>query len=271
MNFELKPLDFRAATTHRADALVVLIPAHFKPGRDAISQSVAQAHKSGDLDSAAGKTLSLWRVAGVQAPRLVLASIGDGTAKQVRKAVTAAVNAVKGGPVKHLTICLPQADEQRLVAAAQAVSDASYVYTATKPSAKSHALQRVTFALPKAADVKAAREEFDHACAQVAGVAMAREWGNLPANHATPTHLAKAAQALTKHRRIRCEVMGPKEIAKLGMGSFAAVAQGSVEPARFIVLHYQGTLKSQAPVVLVGKGITFDTGGISLKPGPGMD
>ena len=271
MNFDLKPLDFPSATRFKTDALIVLIPQNFKPAKDALSQLVAQAHKSHDLGEGAGKTLTLWHPAGVHASRVVLASIGDGSAKHVRKAVTAAVNAIKTTPSKHLTVMLPEAGELRLVAAAQAVSDAAYVYTATKPSAKAHALQRVTLALPKAADVKAAHDEFDHACAQVAGVALAREWGNLPANHATPTHLAKAAQLLAKHKRMRCEVMGPKEIAKLGMGSFAAVAQGSVEPARFIVLQYQGTLKSQAPVVLVGKGITFDTGGISLKPGPGMD
>jgi leucyl aminopeptidase len=271
MNFDLKPLDFQAAAHFKTDALIVLISADFKPARDALSQLVAQAHKSADLDATAGKTLSLWRPAGIQAARVVLVSLGEGSAKQVRKAVSNAVNLIKTAPLKHLTVCMPQAGEQRLIAAAQAVSDANYVYTATKPSAKAHALQRVTLALPKATDVKAAKEEFSQACAQVAGVAMAREWGNLPANHATPSHLAKAAQALAKHRRMRCEVMGPKEIAKLGMGSFAAVAQGSVQPARFIVLQYQGTLKSQAPVVLVGKGITFDTGGISLKPGPGMD
>ena len=68
-----------------------------------------------------------------------------------------------------------------------------------------------------------------------------------------------------------CEVLGPKEVAKLGMGSFMAVAQGSAEPLRFIVLKYQGGAKSEAPTVLVGKGITFDTGGISIKPAGEMD
>ena len=271
MNFDLKPLDFQAASRQKTDALIVLVPEYFKPAKDALSLLIAQAQKSQDFAHSAGKTLSVWQPNGVQASRVVLASIGDGSPKSVRKAVMAAVNAVKTTPTQHLTICLPEAGGQRLVAAAQAVSDAAYVYTATKPSAKAHALQRVTLALPTAKEVKAAQDEFQHACAQVAGVALAREWGNLPANHATPTHLAKAAQTVAKHKRIRCEVMGPKEIAKLGMGSFAAVAQGSVEPARFIVLQYQGTLKREAPVVLVGKGITFDTGGISLKPGPGMD
>jgi leucyl aminopeptidase len=79
------------------------------------------------------------------------------------------------------------------------------------------------------------------------------------------------AKGLGKKAGIHCQVLGPKEIEKLGMGSFAAVARGSVEPLRFIVLQYTGAAKSEAPTVLVGKGITFDTGGISLKPGPGMD
>ena len=271
MNFELKALDAKALATHKTDALIVLVPRATPTAADPVAQLAAQARKSGDLSADAGKVLSLWRPAGMQTPRLVLASVGEGKAREVRKAVTAAVNAIKGAGPKTLTVWLPEVGDHALAAAAQAVSDAAYVYTATKPSAKASALQRVCLALPTAAQVKDQREAFDQACAQVAGVALAREWGNRPANHATPTMLAKAAQALAKHRSIRCEVLGPKEIAKLGMGSFAAVAQGSHEPARFIVLQYQGTLKSAAPVVLVGKGITFDTGGISLKPGPGMD
>jgi leucyl aminopeptidase len=106
----------------------------------------------------------------------------------------------------------------------------------------------------------------------VDGVDLAKEWANRPANHATPTLLAKTAQGLaTKHSKITCQVMGPKEVAKLGMGAFMAVAQGSDEPLRFIVLQYNGGAKSQAPTVLVGKGITFDSGGISIKPAAEMD
>jgi leucyl aminopeptidase len=105
----------------------------------------------------------------------------------------------------------------------------------------------------------------------VAGVEYAREWGNRPANHATPSLLAGAAKALTKHPRIQCKVMGPPEVSRLGMGAFMAVAQGSHEPLRLIELRYNGGAKTQAPVVLVGKGITFDTGGISIKPASEMD
>jgi len=121
---------------------------------------------------------------------------------------------------------------------------------------------------PAAADLQAA---FAHGKAAVAGIELAKEWGNRPGNHATPSKLAEAAKALARQSRISCEVLGPREVAKLGMGSFMAVAQGSDEPLRFVVLHYAGAAKSAAPVVLVGKGITFDTGGISIKPAPEMD
>ena len=107
--------------------------------------------------------------------------------------------------------------------------------------------------------------------ALVAGVEFAREWGNRPANHATPSLLADAAKTLAKLPRVQCKIHGPAEVARLGMGAFLAVARGSEEPLRFIELRYNGASKDEAPVVLVGKGITFDTGGISIKPAPEMD
>ena len=120
-------------------------------------------------------------------------------------------------------------------------------------------------------DAPAAREDFDAGVALVAGIEFAREWGNRPANHATPSLLADAARTLAKLPRIQCKVHGPAEVQRLGMGAFLAVARGSEEPLRFIELRYNGAAKDQPPVVLVGKGITFDTGGISIKPAPEMD
>lgn len=271
MNFELKTLDLHTAAAHKTDALIILVSAKDKPTKSVLAQLISDARKSGDLDESPAKLLTVWQPQGVSASRVVLVSCADGTAAQVRKAVTAAVGAVKAAKPAHLTVCLADAADQRLQAAAQAVADASYVYTATKPSAKASTLKRVVLALPTAEKTKAAKPAFEWAKAQVAGVSLAKEWGNRPANHATPTHLGDVAKALGKKAGIKCQVLGPKEIEKLGMGSFAAVARGSVEPLRFIVLEYTGAAKSVAPTVLVGKGITFDTGGISLKPGPGMD
>jgi len=103
------------------------------------------------------------------------------------------------------------------------------------------------------------------------GANLARELGDLPANVCTPTYLAERAQALAKSAGLKAQVFDEKAIAKLGMGSFLSVARGSAEPPRFIVLRYQGAAKDEAPVALVGKGVTFDTGGISIKPSGDLD
>jgi leucyl aminopeptidase len=103
------------------------------------------------------------------------------------------------------------------------------------------------------------------------GMNLAKDLGNLPPNICTPTYLGKAAQGLSKKTSLKVEVLGRKQIEALGMGSFLSVAQGSDTPPQFIVMRHQGGKAGEAPIVLVGKGITFDTGGISLKPGEAMD
>ena len=104
------------------------------------------------------------------------------------------------------------------------------------------------------------------------GMAMARDLGNLPGNVCTPSYLARAARKMAAgNAKLKAQVLTEKELEKLGMGSFLAVAAGSDEPPRLIVLQYQGGEDDRRPVVLVGKGVTFDSGGISLKPGAAMD
>ncbi|MDB5894081.1 MAG: leucyl aminopeptidase, partial [Rhodoferax sp.] len=269
MNFELKTLDLAGSASAPCDALVVLVTEGFKPGKDALSQVIAQAGKAGDFETKPGKLLSMYKPAGAQASRVVLVGCGDGTARQVRQAVTSAVGAVRSPQVKKLMVCFADAPQALAVrAAVQAVADASYVYTTTKPKADGRSLTGVVIAVP---DANASRRELAEGRALVAGIEFAKEWGNRPANHATPTLLAGAAKTLSRFPRIKCEVLGPKEVEKLGMFSFMSVAQGSKEPLRFIVLRYDGAAKTVAPSVLVGKGITFDTGGISIKPSAEMD
>ncbi|MEY4713008.1 MAG: Leucyl aminopeptidase, partial [Pseudomonadota bacterium] len=146
--------------------------------------------------------------------------------------------------------------------------EASYVYSATKSDAKPRELVKVVVGVPDAA---ALRKPFEAARGAARGIEFARELANLPPNIATPTRLGVEARKLARAGGFRCQVLGPREVARLGMGSFMAVAQGSRQPLRFIVLNYQGAAASVAPVVLVGKGITFDSGGISIKPAPEMD
>ena len=270
MNFELKSLPATRAAQHTTDVLTVLVTDLPQSATDPLGTLLVQAQRSGDFLGKPGQTLSMWKVPGFRASRLVLIGAGQGTVKQLRQALTTAAAAIKTAKARHATVLLPAGHEAQAALAVQAVADGNYVYTATKPSAEASVLHNVVVGV---AEVRAARSSFDEGCARVAGMTLAREWGNRPANHATPSHLAKVAQGLARERGIRCEVLGPSEVKRLGMGSFRAVAQGSEESLRFIVLQYRkpGSKNPQAPVVLVGKGITFDTGGISLKPGAGMD
>ncbi len=273
MDFQLKTLSTAQAATDKTDALIVLVADGAKaaaPSKaDALATAVEAVRQAGDLPAKAGKLLALYRPAGVTAPRVLLVGAGDGSAGAVRNAVGAAIQAVKAVGPKRVTVLLaPGVDAGAVRAAVIAAADASYVYATTKPKVEARSIRQLVLGVADASAVKAA---FAEASAAVAGIELAKEWGNRPANHCTPTLLAGAAQALGALPRIHCEVLGPKEVAKLGMGSFAAVAQGSSEPLRFIVLRYQGAAKDQAPVVLVGKGITFDTGGVSIKPAADMD
>ncbi len=269
MNFELKTFDLAAAVGEKCDALIVLLGLSFKPGKDALSALLAQAMKAGDLELKAGKTLSLYRPAGIAAARVVFAGTGDGSARETRQGIAAAMAAAKSTQVKKLAVCFAEMPgEGALRSTIIAVAEASYVYTSTKSKPEPRVIQRVVLALPDAARLKPV---FAQTVAAVTGIEYAKEWANRPANHATPTLLAGAAKSLAKLRNIQCEVLGPKEVAKLAMGSFMAVAQGTDEPLRFIVLRYSGASKAVAPTVLIGKGITFDSGGVSLKPAPEMD
>ena len=151
----------------------------------------------------------------------------------------------------------------------QTLSELSYSYTTTLSKPQPRTLKHLVFSAPSVtADNQLALSKAQALCA---GIDLAKEWANRPANHATPTLLAHAAQSIAKAGAFKCDVLGPKEVAKLGMGSFMAVAKGAAEPLRFIVMRYNGAASTQAPIVLVGKGITFDTGGISMKPAPEMD
>jgi leucyl aminopeptidase len=269
MNFDLKIFAASSVTNEKCDVSLVLVTDSFQAAKDALSVLIAKALKSGDFTAKAGQVLDIYRPLGFAATHLVLVHVADATPSEVRKGVMAAMNAVKAAKPSQLSLnFLQQPLPKSLRSAVAALADASYVYTTTKTDKKGRSIDDVTVAVP---DDLPLRDAFSRAVAVVAGVELAKEWGNRPANYATPTHLAEAAEALSAFSRIAVEVLGPKEVNKLGMGAFSAVAQGSDEPLRFIVLRYCGAANGSAPVVLVGKGITFDSGGISIKPAAEMD
>lgn len=276
MDFKIQvaePKDLRHA---EADALLLVVGEGTAPqslGRG-LGTVLEQALKDGDLAYKAGRTLYLHGVSGVKAPRVVLSAAGGPTAKAFRAAVGAGLALLKGGGARQLLVAslLPQPlGEAHAQALPQAVVEALYVYRHTKPSAAAAAkLHRVNLAC-SVAEAAAVRAGLQRGEAVAAGVALARECANRPGNHCTPSYLADEARRLGKEQGVDVQVLGRKEVEKLGMGCFLAVAQGSDQPLKFIVLQYHGAPKSAAPLVLVGKGITFDTGGISIKPAAEMD
>ena len=258
------------------DALVLIVTGEsVDPTLDApLASALSDALAQGDLTLKAGKSLYLHRPAGVRAARVVFAVAGAASAKAFKASVAGAINLVKNSGAKHVAIGLAGSGmlgDAQAEAIVTAVRDSTYLYRHTKPSAPAASSIAKVSVLCSKADAKAVQQGIARGHAIGAGVALARECANRPANHCTPTDLAEQAKKLGKDYGLKVEVLDRKACEKLGMGSFLAVAQGSDEPPRFIVARYDGAAKTQPPVVLVGKGITFDTGGISLKPGAEMD
>jgi leucyl aminopeptidase len=276
MDFRHQISDPGALASLTCDALVLVLTGDtVDPTLDApLAAALSDALAQGDLTLKAGKTLYVHRPAGVRAPRLVFASAGAITAKAFKAAVAGAIGQLKGSGAKHVAVALAGAGtlvDAHAEALVAAVRDSTYLYHHTKPSAPAPSkINKVTLVCSKA-DSKSVQRGLAVGQAIAAGVTLARETANRPGNYCTPTYLADQARKLGKEFDLKVEVLDRKACEKLGMGSFLAVAQGSDEPLRFIVARYEGAPKSRAPVVLVGKGITFDTGGISLKPGGEMD
>lgn len=247
---------------------------------DAVSdKAISAALKSGDMEGKAGSSLMLRQVAGVTASRVLLVGLGkadEANLKSLRNSARAAVKALPAGveniatdfaglSIKKTTV------QQKAAAVAEVVLDAIYKVNAVKAkSIEPHPLKQVVLLADKA-DAAAAEAGVQQGQGLGLGVALAKDLGNLPPNICTPSYLGKQAEKLAKEYGFKVEVLEQAAIEKLNMGSFLGVTRGSEEPPRFIVLQHLQGKKSQKPVVLVGKGITFDTGGISLKPGADMD
>jgi leucyl aminopeptidase len=257
--------------------LVLLVGTDAKPLAAALEPELATAFEAvvaaGDLQLKAGQAVLLHGVAGLKAKRLALAVAADASAKALKRAAAAGLALVKGGGTARLAVAAAGAADVATLARAvvSAADEATYLYRATKPSAPAASrLASVSLVVAKG-DEAAAKAALSRAQAVTSGIALARELANLPGNHCTPGKLASTALEIGKVHGLKVEVLERKDCEKLGMGSFLAVAQGSAEPCKFIVAQYAGGPRKQPPIVLVGKGITFDTGGISLKPGAEMD
>jgi leucyl aminopeptidase len=248
---------------------------------EASGGQLAALARRGDLTGKAGSALVLQTPAGVAAERVVVAGLGkqgDLTLKGFRDALAAGLRAAGASAARDATLFALEwpvkdvATTSLAQHATQVAAETAYRFDRLKSRREDEArgLARVVLAAPEraGATLQAAAAQ---GAAIGAGVALARDLGNLPSNLCTPTYLAEEAQRLGKRHKLNVTVLDRRQMEKLGMGALLAVTRGSAEPARFIVLEYNGAPKKHKPVVLVGKGITFDTGGISLKPAGDMD
>jgi len=280
MEFSIKALSPEAAKTG-----CVVLGVHAQKDLTPPARRVDQRCKGAlraaldDLPSRAGATLLLRGLPGIAAERALLVSLGErkeyGEAAY-REAVRAAGAALRELGAKDAALFL--VDEkvgERPIAwsvrhAVLGLRDAFYRFDELKSQKKPapSALAHVVLPLSGSAALEAALKEAE---ATAEGVALARTLGNLPPNICTPAYLAEQAKKLARQFKLGVEVLERRDLEKLGMGSFLAVTRASHEPPKLIVLRYSGAAKAKKPIVLVGKGITFDTGGISLKPSAEMD
>ena len=265
----------------------------------ATNNALSNVLKNGDFDSKVGATLLLHQLAGIESTRVMLVGLGkpeELNVKHLRQSVRAVIKAMpKGVATASLflaenTVSETGADaitsditsnEKNTAPAANILSKAAHLvevimdcaYQVNSIKAKKADANLLTQINIHVADAHAETAELGlkQGVSIAHGITLAKDLGNLPPNICTPIYLGEQAKLLATQYSFKVEVLEKAEIEKLGMGSFLGVAQGSVEPPRLIVLqHLKGDI-NQKPVVLIGKGITFDTGGISLKPGGDMD
>jgi leucyl aminopeptidase len=276
-----------APQTGRAGCLVVGVyePRKLSAAATAVDRAskgfLAGVVRRGDMQGKPGSTLLLHNVPGVAAERVLLVGLGierEFHDKRYREAVATAVRALNATGAEEATLHLTELAVGRRDAAwkvahaATVANEAVYRFTKMKSRSEGEpsALRRLALNVDRAAEKRAAAG-LAQGLALAGGMSLAKDLGNLPPNVCTPTYLANQAKELAKRYHMKVTVLERADMEKLGMHTLLSVAQGSAQPPKFIVLEYRGGPKKQKPVALVGKGVTFDTGGISLKPAPEMD
>jgi len=247
----------------------------------ACAGAISTLRKRGDLTGKLGQTLLAHNLPGLKAERVLLVGTGKDSElsdRQLRKIITSVYATLKSLGGNDAVVALDELQvknrdtygKTRLMV--ESLADAGYCFDRFKSQkAEAGALKKLTLLSAKA-DLADAQRASTHAQAIASGMAFTKDLGNMPPNLCHPSFLAEEAKALGKtYKNLKVEILDEKKLKELGMGAFLAVAQGSDQPPRMIVLNYQGGKKTEKPYALVGKGITFDTGGISIKPASGMD
>ena len=285
MDFSIKTFDAKSTVNAtKTGCLVVGVLENKKLSASATALNskgeVAAALKSGDISGKAGSSLLLRSLDGAAAERVLLVGLGSDEKSVPEKAYLQAINAaakvLSGLGAGDALIDLPLPAERDLAWAIRSTVLAFHesVFRCdamkSKKDPATNGVKKVAFVAP-AKEATAAKLALAQSIALANGMNLTKELGNLPPNVCTPSYLAETAKKIAAEFKMGVEILDRKQLQALKMNSFLSVTNGSEEPPKFIVLKHMGGKAKDAPTVLVGKGITFDSGGISLKPGANMD
>ena len=238
--------------------------------------------RRGDMEGKSGSVLLLHKIPGILAERVLLVGLGkekEFGEKAYRDAVALAVKTLNetgsfDGTVFLTEVPLRKRDVAwRVRQAAIVARDVTYRFDQFKSKKEElrRPLRKLTFAVDSRTELSSGEQALAEGAAIAEGIALAKTLGNLPANVCTPTYLAEQAAQMAAEFGLDCQVLEREEMEALGMNTLLSVSRGSTQPPKLIILSYRGGKTAEKPVTLVGKGVTFDTGGISLKPAPEMD
>ncbi|MDR2172874.1 MAG: leucyl aminopeptidase [Burkholderiales bacterium] len=244
---------------------------------------ISDVVRRGDMEGRLGSTLLLYNVPNTLADRVLLVGLGrerDFRDREYYKAIRSAVKLLNETGAYEAVVYLTEEKVRRrdigwrvehtVVAACEVTY--RFDHLKTESTDVRRPLRKLTLSVPMRSDLLVGETMLARGMAVGEGVELARDLGNLPSNLCTPTYLADTARKLASmYPEIKTQVLERKEIEELKMGAFLSVAQGSETAPRFIVMEYKRPGVKKKPLVLVGKGVTFDSGGISLKPGADMD
>lgn len=285
MKYSLSPLN----TPVNDSSDCIIIPVFSQDKKFVLSESAQMLDQSsasslstlldnGDFDGSAEKTMMLYGYEGIKAPRLLLIGCGEQEkfdSALLSKVTKKACQEIQGTSIETVSFYgvdeLP-AKDQAIMQIILAFADCQYTMQDYKSEPKDeNKLIEVKLVVNQPTQTE--QDACNQASAIAEGMQLSRNLANYPANVCTPTFLANTAQELAaQYDQIESEILEEKDMEELGMGAFLSVSKGSDEPGKLIILQYHGAKnQKQPPVALVGKGVTFDTGGISLKPSANMD
>ena len=244
--------------------------------------AISSILRRGDLEGKPGQTLLLHNIPNLPSERVLLMGCGkekEFNENRYRDTTAKAVSVLKDTGATEATSYLTELDVKgrdiswKIRQAVEVTEAALYRFDQlkSKPDNSRRALRRVVLAVPKRSDLGPGEQAIREGRAIAEGMKLARDLGNLPGNLCTPTYLAEQATEIGKQYGLKITVLEKDDMQKLGMGALLSVARGSRQPPKLIVLEYLGGKEGEPPVALVGKGLTFDAGGISIKPAANMD